>query len=170
MLARTPMQLPNNMTLFVQASWELFNCSITVRLKTRMYTNKERQTYSDKYIRTNISGNSNDKYPDVVSSSMITRTCWLISLFISQRNDKIHQMTSQEPHIIRVDISDFNNAKRLSMITHTSRLAVVVCNEQNKDIKNLRYWLMRSLTLLSMITHTSRLAVVVKTAMNKTRI
>ena len=48
-------------------------------------------------------------------------------------------MTSQEPHIIRVDISDFNNAKRLSMITHTSRLAVIVCNEQNKDIKNLKY-------------------------------
>ena len=52
----------------VQASCELFNCSITVWLKARMCTNKERQTYSDKYIRTSFSGNNIDKHLDVVLS------------------------------------------------------------------------------------------------------
>ena len=52
----------------VQASCELFNCSITVWLKTRVCSNKERQTYSDNYIRTSFSGNNIEKHLDVVLS------------------------------------------------------------------------------------------------------
>ena len=35
----------------------------------------------------------------------------IIIVIYNTGNDKIHQMTSQEPHVIRVDLSDFNNTK-----------------------------------------------------------
>ena len=74
------------------------------------------------------------------------------------RQNKIHQSLKITLYILTL----------ISMITRVVlALAVVVCNEQNKDITNLRYWLMRSLTLLSMITRTRRLAVVVCNEQNK---